>query len=128
MQSLKTILQLQPGIFVPIRTITTTGRLDLIQKWRQERGLPLNPNKMRVLSETPDYTFLDGRLTPFGSRQRQRISKERSVRDDIVKLTGEIDFAVNRHKKLLEDEENRKKGIIGRKLKPKGTALLNSKT
>lgn len=41
-------------------------------------------------------------------------------------MTKEIDFAVERHARLQKEEEDRKKQIIGSKLKPKGLALLPS--
>lgn len=101
--------------------------MSLNQKWRKEHGLPLNPNACGVLTDGPDYTFLDGKLTPYGMNQRKRIIKQKELLHDIIKLTGEIDFAVERHKQLQIAEENKKNKIIGNKLKPKGLALLKAK-
>lgn len=90
--------------------------------------MPANPNANGVLTDGPDYSFLDGRLTPYGSNQWKRIIKERELRDSIIHLSGEIDFAVERHKQLKLDEEKRKQNILGKKLRAKGTALLKAKT
>lgn len=79
-----------------------------------------------MLTDGPDYTFIDGRLTPYGINQKKRILKQKELLQDIVKLTGEIDFAVERHKQLQTDEEMKKNEILNNKLKPKGLALLRS--
>ncbi|CAH1980422.1 unnamed protein product [Acanthoscelides obtectus] len=116
-----------------IRSYQTLGRLKwktdrgLDQKWRKERGLPLNPNVHGVLTDSPDYTFLDGRLTPYGVGQKMRILKQKEVLSQVIDLTEEVDFAVERHNRLLIEEENKKKAILDKKLKPKGLALLKKK-
>lgn len=87
----------------------------------------MNPNASGLLADGSDYTFLDGRLTPYGARQKLRIARQREVRDQIIHLTGEIDFAVERNKKMQLQVEQRKQNILDKKLKPKGMALLKSK-
>lgn len=94
------------------------------RKWRQERGLPNNPNAYGILTDAPDYTFLDGRPTPYGAGQRERLEKNQKLTEQIIQLSAEIDFAVERHKQMKVDEENRRKQIIDGKLKAKGAALL----
>ncbi|XP_018572089.1 39S ribosomal protein L52, mitochondrial [Anoplophora glabripennis] len=116
-----------PALKLGIRSLSMTTPLSLIQKWRKERGLPLNPNTCGMLTDGPDYTFLDGRLTPYGMHQKTRILKQKELLQDIIKFTGEIDFAVERHKQLRIAEENKKNEILGKKLKPKGLALLKAK-
>ncbi|XP_023024702.1 mitochondrial ribosomal protein L52 [Leptinotarsa decemlineata] len=113
--------------FMQVRCIKTTTVLPLIQKWRKERGLPMNPQSHNELVNRPDYSFKDGRITPYGVRQKKRMEHQRELRDQIISLSGEIDFAVERHAKLQAEEENRKKRIIDAKLKPKGSKLLKSK-
>ncbi|CAH0547188.1 unnamed protein product [Brassicogethes aeneus] len=107
------------------RCVCSTPVYNINQKWRQERGLPLNPNACGVLTDGPDYTFLDGRLTPYGVRQKQRIIKQKEIAKQIIKLTGEVDFAVDRHKHLQMEEVKRKEQILNGKLKPKGVKLLH---
>lgn len=85
----------------------------------------MNPNAYGALTDGHDYTFLDGRLTPFGQRKTAKISKQREIRDQIINLSGEIDFAVERHKTLQANEAKRKQDLLDRKLKPKGQVLLN---
>ncbi|KAJ8976139.1 hypothetical protein NQ317_018111 [Molorchus minor] len=96
--------------------LSTTPNFFFNQKWRKEKGLPMNPNSSGVLTDGPDYTYLDGRLTPYGARQRNRIIKQKEVLNDIIKLTGEIDFAVERHKQLQLTEENKQKEILSKKI------------
>lgn len=114
------------GAIWQTRSLCLSSVLSLKQKWRMERGLPMNPNAHGVLTDSPDYTFLDGRLSPYGVGQKTRILRQREIRDKIINLTGEIDFAVSRHKQMQIDEENRKQAILDKKLKPKGMQLLKS--
>ncbi|XP_044269818.1 39S ribosomal protein L52, mitochondrial [Tribolium madens] len=109
------------------RCFGTTQTIHLNQKWRQQRGLPLNPNSCGVLTDGPDYSFLDGRPTPYGVGQKKRIMKNQELTEQIIKLAGEIDFAVERHNKLTQEENNRKQKILDNKLKPKGVELLKKK-
>lgn len=99
----------------------------LIQKWRKERGLPLNPNARGPLTDKKDYSYLDGRITPYGSGQRTRILKQQEIAQKIIDMTAEMDFAVERHKRMQGEEEERRKGIIANKLKEKGDKLLDDK-
>lgn len=46
----------------------------------------------------------------------------------IVKLIGEVDYAVKRHAKMQEEEEQRRQQIFDSKLKPKGDLLLPKQT
>ncbi|KAF5280224.1 hypothetical protein FQA39_LY05358 [Lamprigera yunnana] len=110
-----------------VRSIGTTGVAFLDQRWREKRGWPQNANTTGVITDSPDYTFLDGRPTPYGTRQKKRMIKQKEIAEAIIKLTGEVDFAVERHKQLLIDEEQRKENILANKLKPKGLLLLKKK-
>lgn len=105
-------------------SLTTTSLLN--QKHRKERGLPLNPNASGTLTDSPDFSYLDGRITPLGQGQRRRILRDEEVKFKVIALSKEIDFAIERYKQLQIEEENQKRQIIDRKLKPKGMALLKS--
>lgn len=115
------------GVFNQSSSLSKTAVLSLDQRWRISQGLPMNANACGVLTDGPDYTFLDGRLTPYGMNQKKRIARQREVRDQIIHLSGEIDFAVDRHKQKQIEEKQRKQNILDKKLKPKGMALLKSK-
>ena len=80
-----------------------------------------------VLLHKPDYTFLDGRPTPYGVHQRKRMQREREVAQQILTLSKEIDFAKERFRLIKQKEEQRKAFIIQNKLKPKGALLLAKK-
>lgn len=110
-----------------LRFISTTSTKCLDQRWREQRGLPVNPNKYGVLTDSPDFSYLDGRATPYGVRQRKRMLKQKEVAEQIMQLTKEVDFAVERHEKLQLEEEQKIKEIIANKLKPKGLLLLKNK-
>ncbi|XP_011163169.1 39S ribosomal protein L52, mitochondrial [Solenopsis invicta] len=96
----------------------------LNQRWRQKRGLTANPNTFGPLTNLPDYTFQDGRVTPLGIRQKARLDKQRDYAARIITLVGEMDYAVERHAKLQEKKKQRRQKILDNKLKPKGELLL----
>ncbi|GJQ68008.1 dnk [Trypoxylus dichotomus] len=54
-----------------MRLFSLSSSQNINQKWREERGLPLNPNACGVLTDRPDYSYLDGRPTPIGILQLQ---------------------------------------------------------
>ncbi|XP_013172074.1 PREDICTED: 39S ribosomal protein L52, mitochondrial [Papilio xuthus] len=108
------------------RSISCTQTLN-IKEWRVSRGLPVNRNAEGVLTDGPDYTFLDGRPTPLLHKQKLRMLKQRDFASRIVELSSELDFAKTRHEKMIEAEEEERKTILSNRLKPKGKALLNKK-
>jgi len=102
------------------------------------------------LTNLPDYTFKDGRPTPLGIRQKARLDKQRGYavcktngllftmksctilysidfQAKIIKLVGEIDYAVERHARLQEKEKEERQKILNNKLKPKGNLLLQKR-
>ncbi|XP_024888457.1 39S ribosomal protein L52, mitochondrial [Temnothorax curvispinosus] len=96
----------------------------LNQRWRQKRGLTANPNTFGLLTNLPDYKFKDGRPTPLGIRQKARLDKQRGYAARIIKLVGEVDYAVERHARLQKEKEQKTQQILDNKLKPKGDLLL----
>ncbi|KYQ58064.1 39S ribosomal protein L52, mitochondrial [Trachymyrmex zeteki] len=94
------------------------------QRWRQKRGLTANPNTFGPLTNLPDYIFKDGRPTPLGVRQKARLDKQRDYAAKIIKLVGEVDFAVENHARMQEKKKEERQEILNNKLKPKGDLLL----
>ncbi|KAM7343543.1 mitochondrial ribosomal protein L52 [Cochliomyia hominivorax] len=107
-----------------IRNVSCTAKLSLDQKWREEQGLPANPNEFGPLTNLPDYTFLDGRPTPMGSNQKKRLMKQQEIAAKIVAMNKELDMAKKRYKQLQEQQEIERQKIMQAKLKPKGKFLL----
>ncbi|XP_077292725.1 mitochondrial ribosomal protein L52 [Arctopsyche grandis] len=101
-----------------------TSSLNLSREWRRKNGLPINKTLYGPLTDLPDYTFLDGRVTPIGSRQRSRILNEQKVTEKIIKLTKQVDFAKDHYQYKLEQEEANKKALIERRLKSKGQSFF----
>ncbi|XP_014365029.2 39S ribosomal protein L52, mitochondrial [Papilio machaon] len=108
------------------RAISCTQILN-VKEWRVSRGLPVNKNAEGILTDGPDYTFLDGRPTPLLHKQKLRMLKQRDFASRIVELSSELDFAKTRHQKMLEAKEEERNTILNNRLKPKGKALLNKK-
>ncbi|XP_051166292.1 39S ribosomal protein L52, mitochondrial [Leptopilina boulardi] len=95
------------------------------QKWRRERRLTTNPNGFGPLTNLPDYSFKDGRPVPLGVNQNRKLVKNREYAAKIVKLVGEVDYAVERYNRLIEEKKKERDEILRNKLKPKGQLLLN---
>ncbi|XP_043651460.1 39S ribosomal protein L52, mitochondrial [Drosophila teissieri] len=106
------------------RSIALTATRAIDQKWRASKGLPENPNAFGPLTNMPDYTYLDGRPTPLGANQKRRLLKQQEIATRIVELSGELEFAKQRHERLKEKAESEKQRLIRSKLKPKGHLLL----
>ncbi|KAJ8715912.1 hypothetical protein PYW08_013197 [Mythimna loreyi] len=96
------------------------------KQWRVQQGLCLNRNAEGVLTDTPDFTYLDGRPTPLLQKQKKRMLRQREYASKIIELCSEIDFAKERHNFMLAAKEDERKSIIANRLKPKG-ALLKAK-
>ncbi|XP_046431232.1 39S ribosomal protein L52, mitochondrial isoform X2 [Neodiprion virginianus] len=110
-------------IILGVRRFSTSLTLQFDQRWRAKKGLTANPNTFGPLTNLPDYSFKDGRPTPLGVRHRDRLEKQREYAERIIKLTQEIDYAVERHDRLQKEEAARIQAILDRKLKPKGQLL-----
>ncbi|XP_063701323.1 large ribosomal subunit protein mL52 [Culicoides brevitarsis] len=127
--------------FVPRRTISTTaalgGRIKKwrdkkmwkntepnIPNWRKEAGLEQNPTSFGPLTNLPDYTYMDGRPTPLGVRQKGRVMKQREYAGKIVQYIGELNFAKQRYQENINAAIQTRQEILKNKLKPKGHLLL----
>uniref|UniRef100_A0ABK9NGE1 Large ribosomal subunit protein mL52 n=1 Tax=Glossina morsitans morsitans TaxID=37546 RepID=A0ABK9NGE1_GLOMM len=123
------ILQVSRGVpsnsFI-VRNVSSSGILAFDQRWREERGLPANPNTFGPLHTLPDYKFSDGRPTPMGSNQRRRLIKQREIAAKIVAMCKELDDAKERYKRLDLEKQAERQRIMEGKLKPKGKYLLKS--
>ncbi|XP_031849875.1 mitochondrial ribosomal protein L52 [Nomia melanderi] len=95
--------------------------------WRKKKGLPINANSTGPLVNFPDFSYKDNRPTPYGIRQLKRIKKHQEYVSKIMTLTGEIDYAVERHAKLLKQQEVKRQKILDSKLKQKGKLLITDK-
>ncbi|XP_058063018.1 large ribosomal subunit protein mL52 [Anopheles bellator] len=87
-----------------------------------------NPNKSSPLTHLPDYTFMDGRVTPYGANQKKRILQQREIAKQIVTLSKEMDFAVERHNRIETEAKETRQKLLAEKLKPKGHLLLKKST
>lgn len=108
---------------------------------RIDKENPLNDSPLVTL---PDYTFMDGRPTPLGvsfnlilsgaalnkssfplqSNQMQRLMKQREWAGKIAEQLGELNFAKERHAKMVQEKEDKRNAILNSKLKEKGVKLL----
>lgn len=60
----------------------------------------------------------------FQKRQMKRVLHQRELAQKMVTGSWEIDYAIDRHKKMQEKEVKDKQDILDKKLKPKGYRLL----
>ncbi|XP_055917099.1 39S ribosomal protein L52, mitochondrial [Eupeodes corollae] len=105
------------------RSLSTTPALS-DQHWREENGLPLNPNSYGPLTNLPDYSYVDGRPTPLGTNQKKRVQHQQEIARKMVSALKELDYAKQRFVDMKSSKEAEKKRIIDNKLKPKGHLLL----
>lgn len=114
---------------------------------RIEKENPLTDSPLVTL---PDYTFMDGRpaplgviemmrsgwgfgrwfltiLVPFKANQMQRLMKQREWAGKIVSQLGELDFAKQRHAKMVQAKEEERSAILNSNLKEKGAKLLKKR-
>ncbi|CRK99742.1 CLUMA_CG012962, isoform A [Clunio marinus] len=110
--------------YVNTKFIHTSGSNFIDHKWREANRLCRNPNTEGPLTDLPDFTYMDGRPTPFGRAQKFRLINQQRLAEKIYTGTKEIEFAINRHKKLKEDEIKNKQDILDSKFKRKGHHLL----
>lgn len=117
----------QSVLKLAIVSFGTSCILHLDHKWRIQRKLPANPNTSGVLTDKPDYSYLDGRPAEIGLGMKRRMEKNREYAKKILTLTKEIDFAVERHKALEQEKEQKRQRKLDSKLKRKGHLLLQTK-
>lgn len=97
---------------------STFGALQIEHKWLESRWV--QPKTNESLLNLPDYTFLDQRPTPYGTRQRRRIEKQKQYTARIIKLTSEIDLAMDLHKQREAAKQAAIDERISKKLAEKG--------
>ena len=95
-------------------------------KWRKEKGLPKNHNSFGPLTNLPDYSFKDGRPVPFGTNQKKRFDEQKLKLQKIKQYVGEIDYAVERYERIMQDKIKQRQILLESKLKPKGDLLIES--
>lgn len=98
------------------------------ERWRVKHGLAVNPNTCGPLTDYPDYSYKDGRPTPYGVRQFTRMEKQRQYAKRIVQLVGEVDHAVERYDALQKKKQEEREQILANKLKPKGDHLYEEES
>ncbi|XP_050667243.1 39S ribosomal protein L52, mitochondrial [Leptidea sinapis] len=107
------------------RSITCTS-VSLTKQWRLSKGLSANKNAEGILTDGPDYTFLDGRPTPLLKKQKARMEQHQQYAARIVQLCSEVDFAKTRYANKIQAAQDERDNILRNRLKPKGK-LLNEK-
>ncbi|KAF3422018.1 hypothetical protein E2986_09299 [Frieseomelitta varia] len=99
----------------------------LNQKWRVAKNLAKNPNSTGPLVTLSDYSFKDNKPVAYGSRQLKRIQKHQDYMRKIIQLVEQVDYAVERHAKLMKEKEEQKQKFLDSQLKPKGVLSITSK-
>ncbi|KAK9294741.1 hypothetical protein QLX08_010728 [Tetragonisca angustula] len=99
----------------------------LDQKWRMTKNLAKNPNSTGPLVTLSDYSFKDNKPVAYGSRQLKRIQKHQDYMRKIIQLVEQVDCAVERHAKLMKEQEEQKQKFLNSQLKPKGVLSITSK-
>ncbi|CAH1638527.1 unnamed protein product [Spodoptera littoralis] len=122
---LKNIIIL-PQMQLVSRGLSSTPIL-LSKHWREERGLSINRNAEGILTDAPDFTYLDGRPTPLLIKQKKRMLRQREFASKIVEMCSELDFAKERYNYIEASKEQERQNVIANRLKTKGNALKKKK-
>ncbi|PAA59258.1 hypothetical protein BOX15_Mlig019352g3 [Macrostomum lignano] len=109
---------------VPSAGLRTSSCLANICWYRLRRGLPPNGNERGPLTDLPDWTFADGRPTPFStSGQQRRHAANRQVAQQALAAMESVDLAAKadelRQRVQQAEAERLRPG-----LRPKGDAML----
>lgn len=59
------IILIQPRLISVVRHPLACTQVAHMKQWRVSKGLSANRNAEGILTDGPDYTFLDGRPTPL---------------------------------------------------------------
>ena len=71
-------------------------------KWRADNNLPPRYAQGTVLSESPEWSYIDGRgYGPLNSAQRARYYRDAQWTDEVIKITDSMQTA----KKLVPTNE-----------------------
>ncbi|XP_038223528.1 39S ribosomal protein L52, mitochondrial [Zerene cesonia] len=104
------------------RSLCCTAALQS-KEWRLSKGFSANRTAEGILTDGPDYTFLDGRPTPLLKKQQLRMIKQQDYATKIVELTSELEFAKNRYQDKIRMEQEERDAVLRNRLKPKGKQL-----
>ncbi|XP_014291437.1 large ribosomal subunit protein mL52 [Halyomorpha halys] len=101
---------------------STLRALQAQHEWIVSRWVP--PKRNDILINLPDYTFLDQRPSPYGTRQRRRIEQQKMYTAKIVKLTSEVDLAMTLYKQREAAKQASIDERISKKLTEKGSKTV----
>ncbi|CAK1544882.1 unnamed protein product [Leptosia nina] len=93
------------------------------KQWRLSKGLSANRTAEGILTDGPDYTFLDGRPTPLLQKQKLRMLRQQDYASKIVQLSSELDFVKQRYQDNLQKQREERDAVIQNRLKPKGKQM-----
>ncbi|XP_068208059.1 large ribosomal subunit protein mL52 isoform X1 [Palaemon carinicauda] len=93
-------------------------------KYKFQKSFKTSIGAQGPLINGPDYTFLDGRKTPLGSSKRRRADEQLEVTSQVLQLLGEVNFAIDHHKKSQEEVKEKRQAKLNSKLKPKASKKL----
>lgn len=84
------------------------------------------PTPLGVNTRYESHIFANNLVIMFLQvRQRGRVLQQRDLAQKIVTGIYEVDFAKERHQRLIKEAADEKQAIIDNKLKPKGHALMS---
>ncbi|KOX73981.1 39S ribosomal protein L52, mitochondrial [Melipona quadrifasciata] len=115
------------NLTVCLNKFHTSFPIYLNQKWRAAKNLAKNPNSTGLLVTLSDYSFKNNKPVAYGSRQLKRIQKHQDYMRKIIQLVEQVDYAVERHAKLMKEKEEQKQKFLDSQLKPKGVLSITSK-
>lgn len=96
-------------------------------KWRQQQGLPRAGTEYGPLTDTPDWSYADGRPGPPSKGALKRKDQQRELAIRIDQLAEEVLSGKERYRLSLKALEEKELDRQSRQLKPKGIAASDHK-
>ncbi|XP_065204284.1 large ribosomal subunit protein mL52 [Planococcus citri] len=112
----------------PVKQFSTSAVQSVGIKWRQQHGYPDNHTSRGVLTDAPDYSFLDGKPTPYTTGQRARLLRQQEYAGRVRYLLTVAEKSKKAYQDKVAAQQKEREKIIGRKLKPKGMNLQRNKS
>lgn len=84
-----------------VRPLTLLPVRNAAGKWRSDNNLPPRYAQSTILTESPEWSFIDGRgYGPLNRKQKARYFRDAIWTQEVIKITGQMAQA----KKLVPDD------------------------
>ncbi|CAH0385703.1 unnamed protein product [Bemisia tabaci] len=105
---------------IPKYPISSSATLFAVRPKPPPSRLTVQPNQTKEFRDDPDFSYVDGRLAPYGMGQTIRIKQQIEFVKTICKYSKELDAVKAESAAKLKAEQDAIQHRLDRRLKPKG--------